>query len=189
MSYISKDEKNPIRLYALLTIALVLGAIVLAGCVQSGAPEANNQGGSIAQGSGSLGANVQQGTNMSAGAGDQIMAENKTSAQKVQEQIAAMVPDGTYMKNVSYNYHSGTETMEVSLTVQNDVVTGASITPMGTPAPFSLRMMEAVNGSLPNLVIGKRIEDISIPRNVAGSSLTSAAFKNYVQDVIDQYKQ
>lgn len=115
-------------------------------------------------------------------------AGNKTSYEKMQEEIQQAVADGTYVKNVTYNYHSGPEIVEITLSVEGDVITDASIVSTGgDQQPYSLQLISAVNGALPELVVGKKISELDIPKNVAGSSLTTAAFKGYVQEVIDTY--
>ncbi|PIT83921.1 hypothetical protein COU37_05545 [Candidatus Micrarchaeota archaeon CG10_big_fil_rev_8_21_14_0_10_45_29] len=114
-------------------------------------------------------------------------AGNKSSYDKMQEEIQLAVADGTYMKNVSYDYHNGTETMEVMLEVKDDLITSASIKGVGVMHPYSAKLISAVNEQLPSLAVGKKIDELDIPKNVAGSSLTTAAFKGYVQEVIDTY--
>jgi len=109
---------------------------------------------------------------------------NKTEVQKINDSLALLLPDGTYEKDVTYAYHLGTETIDIKLSVQNDIVTGASITSVGTPNPISNRFITGVNAALPDLVVGKQIDQLNIPHQVSGSSLTTAAFKQYVDSLI-----
>lgn len=177
-----------------MALALVLPALLLgmvgAGCVSSA--EAANpgaggpSGGTVLAGdpnAGSMGAAGE----VAAGGNGAVVADSKTGYDKTQDTIAQAIADGTYVEDVTYSYHAGNETMKVSVTVENDIITGASITPQGTPAPYSLKMMEAVNGSLPNLVVGKKITELDIPKNVAGSSLTTAAFKEQLALLVEKY--
>ncbi len=114
---------------------------------------------------------------------DSMVSENKTGVEKVEQAIASVVPDGTYTDNVTYAYHSGKETIEISITVKDDIITEASIHGFN-PQPFSAKMISGVNSALPDLVVGKKITELNIPHQVSGSSLTTAAFKNYVDGLV-----
>ncbi|MBI5227805.1 hypothetical protein HY988_04420 [Candidatus Micrarchaeota archaeon] len=116
------------------------------------------------------------------------IAENKTGQEKVQEVIASVVPDGTYTDDVTYAYHSGTERITISITLKNDVITGASITPHD-PKPTSANFISKVNAALPDLVIGKKITELNLPHQISGSSLTSGAFRAYAQGIVDKNKK
>ena len=110
---------------------------------------------------------------------------NKSVAEQTQATVAALVPDGDYTKDVSYRYHSGTETVTISVTIKDDVVTAATVTG-NNPNRQSARYISAVNAALPSLVVGKRIDQINIPHQVSGSSLTSAAVKQYLNGLMQQ---
>jgi len=158
---------------AIFTV-LVLLSVFLAGC--------------LTQDSGASGSQVmpaQAGTEKNV---DISAAGNKSSYEKMQEEIQMAVADGTYVKNVTYEYHSGPEIVEITLSVEGDIITGASVVSTGGDQnPYSLQLISGVNAALPELVVGKKIDELDIPKNVAGSSLTTAAFKGYVQEVIDAY--
>ena len=110
-------------------------------------------------------------------------ADNRTSYDKTQQAIVAAVADGTYFKEVQYAYHSGIESVDFNITVKNDIATAVSV---NAPHPnmMSARIISSFSAALPDLVVGKKMEDISLPRNVAGSSLTSAAFQHYVDSLV-----
>jgi len=156
----------------------VLLVISLIGCIaQSAAPVVNDTAKNHTGNGTQVPAN-----NFSAG----VIADNKTGVDKVQTAIALAVADGTYSQNVTYAYHSGTEIVNMTIAVKDDVITAVSIT--GTPSnPISARFINGVNAALPELVVGKKINALDIPRQVAGSSLTTAAFKQYVADVIETH--
>ncbi len=113
-------------------------------------------------------------------------ATNKSEIQKTQQAIAQVIADGTYDDTVAYFTHVGQETVEIKVTTQGDVVTDASVTAVNADG-MSQRYIGAFNSALPNLVVGKKISDISIPHTVSGSSLTSAAFAQHLQDLITQH--
>ena len=117
-----------------------------------------------------------------------VIEDKKPVQQQTGEKIAQLIADGTYTKDVGYNYHSGHETITISVTVKDDVVTDASITShnpnMMGPNMVSARYIGGVRDALPDLVIGKKIDQITIPRQVSGSSLTSGALRAYLQSLI-----
>ena len=113
------------------------------------------------------------------------IAENKTSQEKVQEAVQLAVADGTYSEKVTYNYHSGNETVEFEVSVENDTISDVSIA-MFDPHDVSRGIITKFANALPDLVVGKKISDIQLPKNVAGSSLTSAAFQQYLGRLIEQ---
>ncbi len=184
---------------AVFALSIILLSFVAAGCVNS----AQNSPAPIVSPSGAADTGAKGQTPSSPGGidnvatpppppsppskNDAVIAENKTGFDKTQETIALAIADGTYVGDVTYAYHSGNETMKVSVTVKNDIVTDASIAPVGTPANYSLKLMNAVNAELPNLVVGKKITELNIPKNVAGSSLTTAAFKAQLASLVEKY--
>ena len=114
--------------------------------------------------------------------GVDLNASDKNAQQQHEQTLASVVPDGTYTNNVSYRYHSGTEVVTISVTLKNETITAISVTG-NNPNFMSARYISAVNAALPDLVAGKRIDQLSIPQQVSGSSLTSAAVRQYLEDV------
>ena len=114
-----------------------------------------------------------------------IIAENKSGSDKINETIKSAVADGTYSDNVTYTRPNGNEIVEFSVTVKDGVVTNASVKAQN-PVPFSVKFIEGFNSELPTLVVGKKIDSLDIPKQVGGSSLTTAAFKGYVQSIVDK---
>lgn len=147
---------NKNRLIAVLTI-LVLSVGFVIGCVQ------NNQS--------------------SSGNDTLTVATNKTGYEQTNETIALAIADGTYTDNVRYAYHSGNTTVGFTVTVENDVVKAASAAPVNAD-PVSTTIIGNFNSALPELVVGKKISELNIPVNVAGSSLTTAAFKEYIGKIV-----
>jgi len=111
--------------------------------------------------------------------------ETKTAQEKTEEIITNLVADGTYEDNVTYRYHSGPETFHITLTLQNDVVIEAAMSTESTNK-VSLKFIGGVKDSLPELVIGKKINEINLPKQISGSSLTTAALKGYLEQLIEE---
>lgn len=174
----NSPASSGIRLLSLL-VALSLAGMLLTGCVSQ--PNANPSASPSVSTAPSVIPSVPAAT---ATPVINVTTENKTSQEKINQSIAAAVADGTYNTQSTYAYHSGTETVAISLSVANDVVTNASVTPSDQANPMSRRIIDNFNAALPDLVVGKKIDQLNIPHNVAGSSLTTAAFKAYVDQLV-----
>jgi len=116
-----------------------------------------------------------------------VSTDTKSGYDKTQQTIALAVADGTYSKIVTYQYHSGSDDVNVSISVKDDIVTAASVSPAAQLDNVSMKIIGNYNAALPKLVVGKKITELNLPKNVAGSSLTNAAFKHYVDEVIATY--
>ncbi|MDQ4214471.1 FMN-binding protein [Microbacterium capsulatum] len=82
--------------------------------------------------------------------------------------------DGSYTANGSYRTPETVERITVSVTLAGGTVTRLKVT--GDPQASETRHYQAqFIGGIQALVVGKRIDDISVSR-VAGSSLTSRGF-------------
>lgn len=149
-----------------LAVVLMLCSMLVIGCVQSPGAAANDSGN---------GTKITDKVNSS-------IADNKTAYDKNQTAIAKVIADGLYEANKTYRYHSGEVSVLFKVSVKDDVITEASAT--GNNADnVSTMIIGKFNRALPDLVVGKKINELSIPKNVAGSSLTTAAFKAYVGEL------
>lgn len=84
--------------------------------------------------------------------------------------------DGTYKATGSYDSPGGTESITISVTLKDDVVTATSAT-SGANDDNAQEYQSAFIEGYKSLVIGKKINTISLSR-VSGSSLTSQGFNN-----------
>lgn len=94
---------------------------------------------------------------------------------------------GTFSTDSSYLTPRRTEhTVELTLTVENDVVTDAVVTFDGNPAgQYSNDNQARFDAAYQSEVIGKSLDDIALSR-VGGASLTSQAFNEAVAEVKTQ---
>jgi hypothetical protein len=90
-----------------------------------------------------------------------IPATNRSEIEQTQELMASVIADGTYEDEITYSYHSGEERIIVKVTTKDDVVTDASVTGIN-PHKTSAKFISAFNDALPELVIGKKINEIEI---------------------------
>lgn len=108
-------------------------------------------------------------------------ADSAAEAEPTGASSAAGYTDGTYTAEGSYQTPETTEEIEVTLTLESDVITAVEVT--GDPqAPQSQQYQSRFIGGISGEVVGKSIDDISVSR-VAGSSLTSGGFNDAVETI------
>lgn len=87
--------------------------------------------------------------------------------------------DGTYTAEGSYATPESVETVTVTLTIADDIVTDVEVT--GDPqARESEQYQSQFIGGISDEVVGKSLDDVSVSR-VSGSSLTSGGFMQAVE--------
>ena len=90
--------------------------------------------------------------------------------------------DGTYEATGSYSSPGGRESIDLTVTIKDGIITSTSI--VTDPASRDSRAYQAsFAGAYKELIVGKSIDRVSLSR-VAGSSLTSNGFN----DALDQIK-
>ncbi len=89
--------------------------------------------------------------------------------------------DGTYTASGSYQTPETVETISVTLTLDNDVITEVNV--IGDPQARETQQYQGqFIGGISDVVVGKNIDEISVSR-VAGSSLTSKGFNSAVDKI------
>ena len=92
--------------------------------------------------------------------------------------------DGTYTASGDYVAPSGTETVTVELTVENDVIT--EVTTHGDATdPEAQEFQQRFGSGISAEVVGKDLATLSVSR-VSGSSLTSSGFNSALDDIRSQ---
>lgn len=86
--------------------------------------------------------------------------------------------DGTYTESVDYQAPSGTETVDVTLTLADGVITEVEVTGHATDPQAKQHQGEFADG-IDGVVVGKNIDEIQVDK-VGGSSLTSDGFNKAV---------
>lgn len=92
--------------------------------------------------------------------------------------------DGTYTAEGSYQTPETVETISVTMTLKDDIVTDVEI--VGDPlAPESTRYQGQFISGIDEHVVGKSLDELDVDR-VAGSSLTSGGFDQAVVLIKDE---
>lgn len=89
--------------------------------------------------------------------------------------------DGTYSAQGSYNTPAGTQTIGVTITLKDGVVTSASGTNMASDHESRAFQVDFID-TFPGRIIGKKISEVSFSR-LAGSSLTTRGFNSAVSSI------
>ena len=89
--------------------------------------------------------------------------------------------DGTYTESGSYNAPSGTETVEVTVTLADDTITDVTVVGEATD-PQAKRHQGEFSDGIAAEVVGKNIDEISVDK-IGGSSLTSGGFNEAIDAI------
>ncbi|MEP6481395.1 MAG: FMN-binding protein [Rhodoglobus sp.] len=94
---------------------------------------------------------------------------------------ASAYKDGTYKESADYQAPSGTETVDVSLTLAGGTITAVTVAGHGTDPQAQLHQRQFADG-IAAVVVGKSIDGLSVDK-VGGSSLTSVGFNKAVDAI------
>lgn len=92
--------------------------------------------------------------------------------------------DGTYTATGTYAYHSGTESIEVTVTLKNGEVVDVAVVNMAK-APTSKKIQDDFIANFKEMVVGKNIDEVKLGK-VSGSSLTGIGFNAAIEDIKSQ---
>lgn len=156
---LSTDRRHTLR-YAAALVG-VAGAVALAGC---SAPAADAD----------APATSDTGTDTGTGTGTDSGSSTGGSS-------SGTYTDGTYEASGSYQTPESVETIDVTITLADGVITAVEVT--GDPQRSeSERYQSAFISGIEDVVVGESIDDISVSR-VAGSSLTSGGFNQAIDEI------
>ncbi len=89
--------------------------------------------------------------------------------------------DGDYSASGEYQAPSGTESVEVTVTLESGVVTAVTVVGDATDSQAKGYQAQFVSG-IGAIVVGKNIDELSVDK-VGGSSLTSAGFNAAIEAI------
>ena len=109
-------------------------------------------------------------------------AADDTSADTTTESTSTgPYTDGTYEASGSYQSPNGTESVDVTITLEGDIITAVEVVGNGDNPDSKRYQGEFIDG-IADEVVGVDIDDISVDR-VGGSSLTSGGFNAAVEEI------
>jgi len=112
----------------------------------------------------------------------QTNTQESTAAQPTAPQAPiASYKDGSYNAEGMYTSPGGAESIDVSITLKDGVVTDAKVVSNAT-RPMSKQMQGSFIGGFKEQVIGKNIDQINITK-VSASSLTPKGFKDALEKI------
>jgi len=89
--------------------------------------------------------------------------------------------DGEYSAVGTYTSPGGQETIDVTVTLKNSIVTAVEVTPNAT-LPISANFQRKFADGVAEVVVGKAITDIKLDA-VSGSSLTPKGFADAIEEI------
>lgn len=92
-----------------------------------------------------------------------------------------MYKDGTYTMVGSYNSPAGPESIEITVTLKDGIITDTSAVPQAT-VPASVNWQGVFAKNYETLVVGKKIDEVSLDK-VSGSSLTPKGFNDAITKI------
>ena len=98
--------------------------------------------------------------------------------------VASSFKDGIYSTTGNYVSPAGPETIDVTLTVEGEIVTAASVKTNATN-PVSTKMQAAFIDGYSPLVVGKKLSELSLSK-VSGASLTTNGFNEALVEIRTQ---
>ena len=111
---------------------------------------------------------------------------NQTASNTAATATAVNYKDGTYKADGKYTSPAGPETVGISLTLKNNVITDAAATVEATNK-ISVKWQTAFAAGLSQAVVGKNISDVQLDK-VSGSSLTPQGFDDALTTIEAQAK-
>lgn len=97
--------------------------------------------------------------------------------------------DGTYTASASYSVPRGSNSIDVSVTVKNGVVTAVKATHGYSASDRESGMyVDAFDSSINSSVVGKAIDSITSLSRVGGASLTTYGFDDALATIANQAK-
>lgn len=165
---------------ALAALSALSALVVLGGCATSGATATD---GTAADGDASGSTSTQQESSADVSTDDDATDDDGASTEDPASATSTYV-DGTWTADGSYVSPGGTESIEVTLTIADDVVTDVQVSAeaaSSTSAQYQSRFADGIAAE----VVGVALDDLDVDK-VAGSSLTSQGFDEAVAQIQEQ---
>lgn len=113
-----------------------------------------------------------------------VVSQNGNTGEIASTQANGKFKDGSYTANGSYQTPGGIESIDLTVTISNNVIKDSSIKQNAISAEAHQYQAFFASGYKAEIV-GKRIDSVSLSR-VSGSSLTSSGFNKAIDDIENQ---
>lgn len=133
---------------------------------------------------GSTGNSIAVGEPTSSGSGSETTTSGTTGS--LTGTVQSQYKDGSYSVTGTYTSPAGSESLGVSITIQDDVITGVSLNKLATNKK-SIDFQSLFEEGIAGAVVGKKLDDASVSK-INGSSLTPNGFNMAVAEIISQAK-
>lgn len=169
----SSQEKNLSNIFRPIITAAALG-VIIAGCSPSEMAMDDDDHDMMSSSSAMM---------MSSSSMDAMMKSSDAmmSSESSMMKETSMYKDGTYSAGGVYRSPAGGESVQISLTLKDDVVTDATFSGDATHQK-SIAMQEAFGSGFKEQVVGKSLDEVSVGV-VNGSSLTGTGFMDAVAKI------
>ena len=117
---------------------------------------------------------------------EQAVSGDTTDEATVDASDTSMYSDGTYSATGSYISPGGRESLDLTVTIKDGVITDTSIVTKATDRTAQ-QYQEQFTDNYKTLVVGKKVDGLSLSR-VAGSSLTSNGFNDALDEIRNDAK-
>lgn len=98
-----------------------------------------------------------------------------------EERATATYKDGTYEAKGTYSYHSGAESIDVTVTLANGIIEEVEVVAQAK-APVSKEKQADFIANYKEQVVGKNIAEVNLGK-ISGSSLTPIGFNAALEDI------
>lgn len=115
------------------------------------------------------------------GSGSTGAQPNEPGADDGAAPITGDFADGTYTATGSYISPNGTETIDVEVTLTDNVISAVTVGTNPTN-PTTSRFQTMFSGGIEAEVVGQRVDEVEVTR-VAGSSLTGNGFTDALEQI------
>lgn len=109
---------------------------------------------------------------------EQAVVENPDNEGVTEELVYA---DGKYSAEGAYDYHSGSEKINVTVTLKDGIVDDVDVENMAV-SPTSKQIQDDFIANYKEMVVGKNIDEVELGK-VSGSSLTPLGFNAAIEKI------
>ncbi|MEM1312839.1 MAG: hypothetical protein AAGF07_05255 [Patescibacteria group bacterium] len=112
---------------------------------------------------------------------------SETNQEKIDNETDQIYENGVYTSTGTYTSPAGSESIEVELSLNEDIISQVSITNLATNR-VSIGYQEKFQEGISGRVVGKKLDEATVGK-INGSSLTGDGFNEVVQSIQKEAKK